>query len=101
MPSKKTTAEKIADLEKKKAQLTAQIQKQKSLEKTAERKRDTRRKIIAGALALEHMELDDTFRQTMTRLLNRHVKESDRHLFDLTEEPTPPPVPQNTGGFGS
>lgn len=101
MPPKKTTAEKIAALEKKKAQLNAQIQKQKSLEKTAERKRDTRRKIIAGALALEHMELDDAFRQTMMRLLNRHVKDSDRHLFDLADDPTPPPVPQNTGGFGS
>lgn len=99
MPSKKTPAEKIADLEKKKAQLTAQIQKQKALERTADRKLDTRRKIIAGALALEHMELDPEFRQTMIRLLSRHVKESDKHLFDFSE--TAPTPPQNSDSVGS
>lgn len=89
----KPTAEKIADLEKKEAQIRAQLNREKSKLKDDERKRDTRRKIIVGALALEHK--DSTFQETLRRLLNQYVtKPHDRALFDLPplpEQETPPP----------
>ena len=84
MSTRKTPEQKIADLEKKQSQIKAQIQKAKAQARDTERKADTRRKIVAGALALEHMAHDSEFAATMHRLLNRHVKrDSDRLLFGL------------------
>lgn len=74
-------------LKKKKEQLNARIQKLESLEKSRERKRDTRRKILIGAYfidkANEEGELDALFQQ-MDGYLKRN---SDRELFCL--EPLP------------
>ena len=85
-PTRKTPAERIAAKEKKLSQLQAQIASEKARIRTQERKDDTRRKIIAGALALEHKDVE--FEATMRRLLDQYViKPSDRALFDL------PPLP--------
>lgn len=82
-PRKKLTpAQKIAQLEAKKARLDAQVKAEKAKITTQKRKEDTRRKIVAGAIALEHMEYDPTFKQKMEQLLEKHVKESDRYLFE-------------------
>lgn len=52
-----------------------------------QRKNDTRRKIIAGALALEHAQHDPDFAATLAGLLNEHVtKPQDRALFDFLPE---------------
>jgi hypothetical protein len=49
-----------------------------------QRKDDTRRKIIAGAIALEHAENDPEFAAGLAALLNRYVvKPQDRALFDF------------------
>lgn len=71
---------------KQRAQLEARIQAKRSRLKQQERKADTRRKIIAGALALEHMgaNSESEFTAIMARLLNRYViRPADRALFDL------------------
>jgi hypothetical protein len=82
--SRKTPEEKLQELEQKKAQLAAQITRTKAQVRGQERKRDTRRKIIAGALALEHAEQNPDFRKELTRLLEQHVtRPQDRELFDL------------------
>jgi len=70
-------------LKKKKEQLNARIQKLESLQKSRERKRDTRRKILIGAYfmdkATEEGSLDSLFQQ-----LNGYLKRnSDRELFHL------------------
>jgi hypothetical protein len=74
-------------LKKKKEQLNARIQKLESLEKSRERKRDTRRKILIGAYfidkANEEGELDALFQQ-MDGYLKRN---SDRELFCLETLP--------------
>jgi len=76
--------EQLAELERKEAQLKARIQKKRAEVKGKTRRQDTRRKIIAGALALEHAEKDGMFRSTLERLLKEHVKRpEDRKLFDL------------------
>ena len=82
--SRKTPEEKLQELTKKKAQLAAQITRTKAQVRGQERKRDTRRKIIAGALALEHAEQDTQFGQALRFLLDKHVtRPADRELFDL------------------
>lgn len=89
---RKSPDEKIAELEKKAAQIKARLQSEQAKIKGQERKNDTRRKIIVGALALEHE--DPTFQETLSRLLHQYVtKPQDRALFDLPplpEQETPP-----------
>lgn len=76
--------EKLQRLEVERAQIQARIEKARAQLKTEERKRDTRRKIIAGALALEHAKTDPAFRKELDSLLDRYVtKDEDRRLFDL------------------
>ena len=79
-------------LEKKRA-LEAQIKAIDARERDRNRKLDTRRKIIAGALALEHAEGDEEFGQKLYRLINRYVtKPHERELFGL------PPLDQEGQG---
>lgn len=81
---RKTPEEKLQELEQKEAQLKARISKAKAVVRGQERKRDTRRKIIAGALALEHADQDERFGQALRKLLEQHVtRPQDRELFDL------------------
>ncbi len=85
---RKTPKEKIADLEQQEARIKAQLQREKAKLREAERKRDTRRKIIAGAVALEHAEQNQAFRQELWDVLDRVVKKADqRDVLGL------PPVP--------
>lgn len=85
MPARrKTSEEKIADLEQQEARIKARLQREKAKLKVAERKADTRRKIIAGAIALEHAQINPEFGTELRRALNRHVtRAQDRALLDL------------------
>jgi len=84
MSTRKTPEQQLDELLQKEARLKAQIQKKAAQVRGAERKKDTRRKIIAGALALEHMAHDKEFANVLKRLLNEHVtRPEDRKLFDL------------------
>lgn len=86
---RKTAEQQLAELEAKEAQLKARIQDVRSQVKAKERKQDTRRKIIAGALALEHADTDPEWSSKLNRLLSRYVKRAeDRALFGL--DPLPP-----------
>ncbi len=92
----------------KRAQLDARIQTTKARLRQQERKADTRRKIIVGALAIEHADIghDPEFSATLYRLLNRYVtRPGDRTLLDLpprddqanTDEP-PADIPKKAAG---
>ena len=84
MPTRSTPSEQLEKLELKQKQLDARIQKKRAQVRSQKRKEDTRRKIIAGALALEHMTHDKKFAATMGKLIEEHVtRESDKRLFDL------------------
>jgi len=84
MSTRKTPEQQLDELLQKEARLKAQIQKKAAQVRGVERKKDTRRKIIAGALALEHMAHDKEFANVLKRLLNEHVtRPEDRKLFDL------------------
>ncbi len=74
-------------LEKKRAQIQAQIKDVQAREKKQQRKLDTRRKIIAGGILLKHMEENthDEVSTKMHSLFQNYVKPKDRHLFDILE----------------
>jgi large subunit ribosomal protein L7/L12 len=82
MPRLKLDA-KRAQLIEQKAKLEAQLRTLDAKKKLTERKEDTRRKVIAGALALEHMEQNpnDPFAVAMRELLTHFVEPRARHLF--------------------
>jgi hypothetical protein len=62
----------------------AAVEKYEGLKRVRERKLDTRRKIIAGALALEHSKLDLAFAAALWDVLDRYVvKGTERALFGL------------------
>ncbi len=84
MTTRRSPEDQLADLQQKESQIKARIAKKRAEVSKKKRKQDTRRKIIAGALALEHMEQEPKFAAEMMRLLNRYVERpEDRKLFDL------------------
>ena len=80
---RKTSEDKIAELELKQQQLQERIKDEKAKISKQKRKEDTRRKIITGALVLEHMTMDENFRLEIESLIRRHAKDKDRELFDF------------------
>jgi hypothetical protein len=82
-------------LRQRRDQIDAQLKALEARNKQAERKADTRRKVIAGALALEHFERnrDSEFARIMFRLLDEYVvRPHDRALFkDLPDAQAPDP----------
>ena len=75
---------KLDELLKKREQLNAQIQKERNKHTQQQRKEDTRRKILLGALMMSMMkkgELDE--KKIMKRLDGFLTSDIDRKLFDL------------------
>lgn len=83
MTKRKTPEEQLIELEERQAQINARIQKKKAEVRKTERKKETRRKIIAGALALEHAAINPEFGAELKKLISRHAREDDKALFDL------------------
>ena len=80
------TTTRLEKLIAKRKQIDAQIQKANAVERQKRRKADTRRKIIAGALAIEHMELhpNGDFARELQNLMHQHVtRPKDRELMGL------------------
>ena len=74
----------LEQLLKKQEELKAQIRKEKNKLSQAERKKDTRRQILLGALMIDMMkkgELDE--KKIIKKLDGFLTKEIDRKLFDL------------------
>jgi len=80
--------ERMRKLEEKRARINAEIQRVKAREHQAERKRETRRKILAGAMVLDRVARGEVteklFLDDMDRFLER---DQDRALFDLPPRP--------------
>ena len=81
--------DRIRQLEKQRARINAEIQRVRSRESQEERKRDTRRKILAGAMVLDRVARKDLseklFKADMDSFLER---DQDRALFGLPPRPT-------------
>lgn len=81
---RKTPDERIAELEARESQIKAQIQAEKARKRTAERKLDTRQKVIIGGMVKAHCEVDPAFAAEIERLLNKHVtRDYDRATLGL------------------
>ena len=75
---------KLEQLKKKQEQLRLQIQKEEQKLKTKNRKDDTRRKILVGAMVLDRMGKNDEYKQEILSILDSYLKnEKDRDLFQL------------------
>lgn len=78
-------------LEQLKAKKIAIESRQKIRQKQGERKQDTRRKILIGALILEKMEKDEELKQKVTKELDQFLtRKTDRELFALSPLPVAP-----------
>lgn len=76
--------DRLGKLYEQRAQIAARIKQLEARTRARSRKEDTRRKIIAGALALEHASRDEAFGRTLHDLIARFVtRPHDRALFGL------------------
>ncbi len=80
--STKNNLEKLKEQQKK---LEARIQAIEARNKVAERKKDTRRKILVGSYYLEQAEKNKDFKSIQKVMDSFLVRNSDRVLFDLPE----------------
>ena len=77
-----TTTDRIATLERKKAQIAERLKTLTAQEAARKRREDTRRKIIVGAAVLVHAELDTAFAQQLKAVLDKAVmRDLDRKLL--------------------
>ena len=70
---RKTTAQLIAEEEKKSSQLKARLEELKTRQRGEERKRENHRKIIVGAGVLAHIKINPVFRKQVREALNLAV----------------------------
>jgi hypothetical protein len=82
---RKVDPDQLKTLEQRLAKAQRDLRHARTLEKKQARAEDARRKIIAGALALEHMEKNpgSEFGKTMLRLLDEYTRPHERQLFDF------------------
>jgi hypothetical protein len=90
----KSDEERLAALLARRNRTDAAIRRLKSKNDKAARAQDARRKIVAGALALEHTIKNpgSEFARIMLRLLDEYARPHERFLFDdLLPAPSPAP----------
>lgn len=76
--------DKLEKLKEQRKVLDARIRKEQNRESTRQRKRDTRRKILAGAAVLDQAGKNPAYKANLYRLLDRFlIRKTDRELFGL------------------
>ena len=90
----KSADKRIAELEKQKQQIANRIAQLRTIESTKERRRDTRRKILAGSCVLDRADQDPEAARRLRQGLDGFLtRPQDRALFDL--------APRNDTGAAS
>lgn len=75
---------KLEQLKQQQAQLAERIKRETQKQKERERKDDTRRKILIGAMILDGMKNSAEYEQKMLKNLDQYLtQEKDRKLFKL------------------
>lgn len=78
----KSSEKQLEALKAKKKQIEAKITALNSRQQKEAKRLDTRRKVVAGAIALEHCEHDPNFKELLGSLLDRFLtRPVDRELF--------------------
>ena len=72
-------SERMQKLLQQKARIEERLKQQQRMDAEKGRKRDTRRKVITGAIVEEYA--DSELAAQIAALMKQHVKERDRHLF--------------------
>ena len=87
---------KLETLKAKKEQIDARIKNLESKERLKQKKQDTRRKILIGAMVTEQMGKNETTKSKILASLDGFLtRPMDRELFGLPEKPksqNPPPI---------
>jgi hypothetical protein len=94
--------DRLTKLLERSARLDAQIKDAKARQNVQKRKKETRRKIMAGADSLAIADKDAEFRETLAERMNRTVtRPEDRAMFDFLDGMTPleRPAPAASDGF--
>ena len=87
MPRAEPT-EKIRKLEENRARINAEIQRVKGRAQQEERKRETRRKILAGAMVFDRVARGEVSEQRFKADIDRFLeRDQDRALFGLSPRP--------------
>lgn len=81
--------ERRAKLKEKQARIKAELQRLDARERQAERKRETRRKILAGAMVLDRVDRGELAEKLFLRDMDRFLERPhERALFDLPPRAT-------------
>ena len=83
------TPERIAKARQQADQAKARLQALEARASDAERKKDTRRKIILGGLLIDAASKDERYAKVVNALLARVERGNDRKAFDEWEPPKP------------
>ena len=87
---------KLETLKAKKEQIEARIKNLESKENLKQKKQDTRRKILIGAMVMEQMKKNEEAKKKILASLEGFLtRPMDREMFDLPEKPksqNPPPI---------
>ena len=82
--------QRLEELEQRKAQILNKIARLRNVESAKARKRDTRRKILAGSWVLAEVETDPALSQRLRKGLDTFLeRDGDREVWDLTPRPKP------------
>ena len=94
----KADPERLKTLEQRLAKVQRELRLERAREKDQARRDDARRKIIAGALALEHLEKNpgSEFGKVLFRLLDEYARPEDRQLFEFLPKRDAAPAPDVT-----
>jgi hypothetical protein len=85
--------ERLNKLTEQKQKIDARIKRLNAKQTTAERKRETRRKMLAGAVVLKEAEQNPKFGEWFHNLLNARLTAArDRFAFDLPTSASSPPT---------
>ena len=80
--------DRLEKLKEQRETIAARIRREQAKARTRERKDDTRRKILAGAVVLERADKDAALKTQLDALLARFlVRDDDRALFGLAPLP--------------
>ena len=82
-----TKAERLEKIEAQIAKLKAREAKIKAADRAAERKLDTRRKVIIGGLLLDAAEKDESYGRVIDTLMTRMTRDADKSTFAGWERP--------------
>mgnify|MGYP006426841761 CR=1 FL=1 len=88
MARKKTPEERLAELEQKKQQIQAQAKRERAKLQSAERKKDTRRKIALGGALIAQARRDQQAAAYLKALIGE-MPERDKAAFEGWDVPEP------------